>query len=360
MTKPSKDRKRIPTVREVAAQANVSPTTVSYVANGRGRVSEATRQRVVDAMKALGYAPNYHARALVQRQTQVIAVVIPRHADAFTDPYFTQLLRGIASQAEAVGYLLMIGNWPNGLNKDAEHRLLGHVDGVIVTEATLNEPGIRQLQEAHLPFVLVGGVQDPTIRDYVTTDGSDGMYQAVQYLYRCGHQAIAFLASPMRYKYSVWRLEGYRKALVDLGLSYNAQLIVEGDATEQGGFHATLELLAHAEGMFSAIIASTDLMAIGAMRALQRKHLSVPEHISLVGFDDSTPAQYTQPRLSTLRQDIVAVGKGVANMLIQKLTGRPYQSPIILPVRLIIRDSVRVIPPKLISTADDPKNLSKN
>lgn len=332
------------TILEIAQQAGVSPATVSRVLNNDENVSAFTRARVRVLMDKLNYQPSAAARGLAAGRTRILGLVIPMGVSAlFTDPYFPQLIQGIAAACNQFDYSTML--WL--AEPEYERRMLeqivsgGLIDGVIVASALVNDPVVQALRERHIPFVLVG--RHPVFQDihYVDVDNRISARDAVIYLLRLGYRRVATIAGPRNMIAGLDRLEGYRDALRARGLAPDPALIVESDFTEEGGAAAMRQLLTQSP---DAVFAASDAMALGALLAIRRAGKRVPEDIALVGFDDMPFAAHTDPPLTTMRQPIARAGFSAAELLIQRLGGDDDAPPrLILPTELVIRESCGIL-----------------
>jgi LacI family transcriptional regulator len=213
----------------------------------------------------------------------------------------------------------------------------GLVDGVIVSSMLLNDSLVQALFEGDLPFMLVGRHPTDERASYVDADNIGGAREAVTHLLRLGRRRVATITGPQNMTAGADRLTGYLAALRDRGLLSDPSLIVEGDFTEAGGYRAMQQLLAC---RLDALFAASDIMAIGAMRALREASLRVPEDVAVVGFDDLPQSTHSDPPLTTVRQPIYRLGSTTVDTLLD-LIDYPDSSPrrIVLPTELIVRAS---------------------
>jgi LacI family transcriptional regulator len=336
--------KKRPTQADVARLARVSQATVSYVLNESGAISmpEETRQRVQDAISALGYVPNTTARSLRTRKTFTIAAVIPD----ITNPYYPAFARGMQDICEQHGYDLVLYNTDGSAEKEQKClRALrrGHVDGVAMVVFHLSSQELLALGELGLGVALLAGGRAHAMScglDSVYVDTTAASRRAVSYLIERGHTRIGMIAGLHDTPPRAMRIEGYRHALAEAGLPLDTALIRDGDFSEQSGYQAAQELLALA-ALPTAIFASNDLMAVGALRALREAGLRVPQDLALVGFDDIPAARLLSPPLTTVTQFEERLGRRLAELLLERLEGRApegarYEE---LPYQLIIRES---------------------
>ncbi|MEV1009756.1 LacI family DNA-binding transcriptional regulator [Streptomyces sp. NPDC049881] len=338
-----------PTLEAVAAHAGVSRATVSRVVNGTPGVRPELRERVRRSVAALGYVPNSAARSLVTRRTGAVAVVIAEpETRVFADPFFAQQLRGIGSELSAhdTQLLLMLLEGRTDYERIERYLSGGHVDGVLMFSVHTDDPLPAMAAASGLPTVYGGRPGWPGAADgpgplYVDTDNRDGARQAVRHLLARGRRRIAVVTGPLDQTAAVDRLDGYLDAI---GRDTpDPALLVHGDFTVEGGARAMAELLDRSPTPPDAVFAGNDLMATGALRVLRARGLRVPDDVAVVGYDDLEPAAWSEPALTTVRQDVRRMGELMAALLLRLLPpGSPQgepPAPIITPARLVVRDS---------------------
>jgi len=331
------------TLEKVGQLAGVSRSTVSRVINGHPSVSGEVRERVWNVIRETGYQPHAAARSLVTRRTQIIGVIIPESvARLFVDPFFPLLLGGITATCNTRGYHLMLSLFNGPANPEELYRRLvhsGHLDGVVVASARLDDPLVCRLLQDEMPFILVGRHVDDRVR-YVDADNVGGARMAVEHLIRLGHRCIGAITGPLGTPAGADRLIGYRRALEASRIAVQEDLVVEGDYSKGSGATGMQQLL---PAQPSAVFCASDSMAIGALETIREAGLRVPDDIALVGFDDVPVATAVEPALTTVRQPIEGLGTMAAELLLNLLENPPDgQAPgqrIILPAKLIVRDS---------------------
>jgi len=272
-----------------------------------------------------------------------VAVLIPESMNRlFTDPFFPRLLTGIASRCNQRRYHLMLALFSESEGQGEMYTRVvggGHLDGVIIASAQTHDPLFGMLLKDGVPFVLAGRHPDDRV-NYVDVDNAGGARMAVEHLIRLGHTRIATITGPLTMASGEDRLAGYRQALEAHRLPVEDRLIVEGDYTEESGTLGVQRLLPASP---TAIFACSDVMAIGALKALREARVRVPQEIALVGFDDVSLASAVVPALTTVRQPIEHLGSMAADMLLNALNGEPEaHAPaqrIILPTQLVVRES---------------------
>ncbi|WP_240521709.1 LacI family DNA-binding transcriptional regulator [Amycolatopsis vastitatis] len=331
-----------PTLADVARAAGVSTATASRVLNGFPRVSPQRRKQVESAMLALGYARQRAARATTSRQTGSIALVVCEEVPRlFTDPYFPRIAAGVGRELTAVGLQLVLLTVP--ATDDYQEPVLryldgGHVDGALV----VGMHGRRPLDVGWLGIpVVFGGRPVQAGRSerlsYVDADNQGGARLATQRLLDGGRQTVATIAGPQDMTAGVDRLLGYRQAVTRAG-RYDDGLVVFGDFGQASGDYATSRLLSRRPDV-DGIFAASDMMAVGALRALRRAGRKVPEDVAVVGFDDLPISSWTDPPLTTVRQPVEEMGARMTGELLAMIDGSPPRRCTVLDTQLVPRKS---------------------
>lgn len=327
-------------LKDIARLAGVSKSTVSRVVNNQPNVNERTRQKVLDVIRQHNFRLNTAARALVTQQTRVLSVIIPQPlASTFTDPYFPSVIQSVSKVANEHDYAIMlwIGNDMEEEDRFGERILMnGLFDGALIASAVDNDPLVGRLSKAGFPYVLIGPPQFAHA-NYVDIDNRTGAYQAVVHLIGLHRRRIGTITGPSNMGAAKDRLCGYRNALSDAGVSYDANLVYEGNYDEPSGYQGALALLRQ---HVDAIFAASDMMALGVLRALTDHDVKVPDDVAVVGFDDMPFSSHTKPTLTTVHQPIAELGADAARTLIRLVEGQlvePYQ--VIFPAHLVVRES---------------------
>jgi LacI family transcriptional regulator len=337
----------LPTIHEVAKLSGVSVATVSRVFNGYPDVSRETRQRVLATAQKLDYTPSAAARTLVTQRSHLIGVILftGRDHPDLQHPFFLEVLVGLKHSLGAQGYDLMLfaGEQPAGAGgPHAYARRARHhrVDGVVVLAVDdAEEPELKKLVASGTPVVAVDLVVTGKRASYVVSENLDGARLAVRHLHGLGHRRIATIAGLSHHKPAADRLLGYRAELHDLGLERQADYEAQGDFYMQSGETAMRQLLGLHEPP-TAVFAASDMMAVGAVKAIEDAGLRCPEDIAIVGYDDIQLAEYFSPPLTTIRQDKRGLGAAAARSLVQMLEDPQASPPVLmLPVELVVRAS---------------------
>jgi len=329
------------TIKHVAKLADVSTATVSYVLNGTGTVTEATRQRVLAAVAELHYQPSHAARSLRGR-SHTLGLVLQALPGRLADPTLAEVLAGVSDAAALRGYYLLLAT-SSADETEAELCLnlarTGRVDGLLLLDMLVDDERAQLLAKQRIPHVCAGPAPASYGSPFVVVDGCVGAMQAIRHLLGLGHRRIGLIQLPSELAESEPRYLGYAEALADAGLASDPMLIVEAGRSEEDGYQAMSELLNVPEPP-TAVLACSDELAFGAMHALYDASLVIGQDVSLVGFDDVPLATHTHPPLTTLHQPRRAIGEQLAALLIDAVE-KPEHPPqrVTLNTRLVIRHS---------------------
>ncbi len=332
------------TLKDIAQKSGYSVTTVSRALAGYSDVNEQTRQHITEIAHALGYQPNLLARQFRNQRTQTLGLIIPAYDYTFSTGFYSQLMLGIGDAASLEHYDLLISAQEPGDSEMAAYRRMvagNRVDGMIIARTRQQDARIRYLKEQDHPFVVSGRSAPDEESDfpYIDVDSQAGIYTVVQHFVELGHRDIGLILPAPDMAFTEYRHEGYRRGLMEAGLPYRPEYVVNGDLWWSGGFQGTQSLLdRHPE--LTAIIACNDLMALGAMSAIQGRGLQVGRDVAVAGFDDIPAAEYAYPPLTTVHQPIYEIGQRLVRMLIGIITATPPQeTQVLLPSKLIVRAS---------------------
>jgi len=324
------------TIRDVAVRAGVSHQTVSRVINGVERVSPATRQKVEQAIAELGYRPNALAREMALGRAHTLACLSPN----LTDYTLASIIEGATSEAYRHGYYLMSASAPEEVTFATlvdELVASRRTEGLIVINPYIDTR--YQHVPANVPVVFVGARPRANAISSVMLDDEGAGRMATQHLLDLGHRRIALLTGPLAEDCSCDRQTGYESALRAAGLTLDPDLILEGDWSASSGYSAIRHWL-NSGISFTALFAQNDRMAVGAMHALQEAGLHVPQDVSVIGFDDMPLASYFAPPLTTMRQDMLAIGMEAARLLIQGIEHPAKERSIVrIAAELVVRGS---------------------
>ena len=334
---------RRPTSADVATEAGVSRTTVSFVLNGRSdvKIPAATRTRVLQAAERLGYHPHAPARQLAGGRSHVIALVLRQTAEQIAaDALLAETLRGLAIAARTGGFRVMVE--PLHLDgPDSSYAGLlraQHADGLVISGPRTDDPQLQSLVRDGFPVILQGALPDLDVTS-VDVDNVAGARDAVEHLIGLGHRRIACITNaPLVYTAAQERLAGYRAAHAAAGLPVDEGLVATGDFDAPSGHAAMRELLERTS--FDAVFAASDVVALGAIGALREAGLRVPRDCSVVGFDDIPLAAYFDPPLTTIRLPASELGQAAGRALLERIADPSADARrTLLPTELIVRAS---------------------
>ena len=319
------------TIRDVAHRAQVSVASVSRVLNGLGNVSEQTRNRVTDAVQALGYVPHAGARSLSLSRTNAIGVVLPDlHGE-----FFSEIMRGMDREASARGYLLLLSNMHAASDQShgALRAMRGRVDGLLVMAPHLAEADLAAALPTGIPTVLINTRGHAGGHPSIRLDNAAGVRAVIEHLAASGRRRLVHIAGPAGNFDAQQRSRACIEAAAGAGLELE---IVQGDFEEQSGAAAVTALL-EAGRQFDCIFAANDMMALGALHALRNGGRRVPEDVAVAGFDDIPLAGLLG--LTTVRVRIAELGKRTLERLIAILEGGSDRSDELHAPELVIRST---------------------
>ena len=329
-----------PTIADVAQAAGVSPQTVSRAINDKGEISAETKERIMEIARQLSFRPSNIARSLVKQQTTTIGIVIPD----ITNPFFSEIVRGVEDLAHLHSYNVFLCNTdevPERELSSIDSLLEKQVDGVILCSSRLEEGELAsKLKEFPFAVLINREIEEiPEKVRIISFDDRLGMCMAVNHLIQRGHKHIAFLAGPERSRSGQKRLSGYYSCLKENGISIDPGLVHFCEPSFEGGLNTFHKLLdAHPE--VTAVLCYNDLVAIGAIREILTRNLSIPADLSVIGFDDIPMAALVHPPLTTLRMPKREVGVIAMKILIDLLEGNnPAEYHKVFLPELIIRGS---------------------
>ncbi|WP_426236672.1 LacI family DNA-binding transcriptional regulator [Pseudomonas sp. TWP3-2] len=304
------------TIKDVAALAGISYTTVSHVVNKTRPVSQEVRLKVEAAIKTLDYVPSAVARSLKAKTTATIGLLVPNSLN----PYFAELARGIEDYCERNGYCVILCNSDDNPDKQRSYlRVLleKRIDGLIVASAGGDRGLAEGLAAVKTPMVIVDRSLDGVDADLVRIDHEYGAYLATRHLLELGHRDIATIGGPADTRVAQMRLAGFRRAMQEAGVEVVPERVLESDFTSTGGYNAAALLLANNPP--SAIFAGNDMIGIGVLRAAAERNVRVPSALSVIGFDDIQMSRYVYPALTTVGQSILQLGEMAAEVLLRRI-----------------------------------------
>lgn len=332
-------------IRDVAGEAGVSVATVSMVINNNPRISRATHGRVQRVIDRLGYRPSRPAQTLSGKYTQVIAVLLPALRHALADAYFGELLSGIADRAGKLGHKIIIEQAKPQYVKDGKHIELYErkfIDGYLCLGFNDKHKMLTDLATRQFPAIMVDNRFAGNQLDWIHCDYRLGAEQAMNCLLQLGHRKIAMIFAAPESATARDVLEVYTRRMAEQGMDRVDAWMADGMFTPEGGA-AAAEKLAGAHPDLSAILCGNDKMALGAMHYLAQKGISVPNDVSIIGFDDIQHLPFIHPSLTTVHLPLYELGTAAVDRLIEKVRGKAGSVTEVLPTHLILRGSTSIV-----------------
>lgn len=331
------------TIKDVASKANVSPSTVSRVLAGNGRIGKDTIIRVRKVLDELGYHPHHAAQGLVRRTTRTLGISLPRSAnDMFGNFFFPELMRGISSRASRDGYdILMTTGSQDREELAALTRIVRgrRVDGVILLSSRQDDPLIRLLEGEDFPYVLIGRNDDSTRALSVDTDNIKAAYELTQHLIAQGNHRIGFIGGPAHVMVHRDRRQGYHQAMEEAHYPVKKEWIIDSELLQESSFRA-ISMLMELEERPTALVVIDDAVCFGVLRGLGELGYQVPRDISLAAFNNIALSELSTPSLTSVDIGTYQLGYTAAHSLLQLLsTEEVDRHRYIIPHRLIVRES---------------------
>ena len=333
------------TLKQVAERANVSYQTVSKVLNNHPQeVSQETEQRILEAVRELGYRPNQIARNMRAKRSYMIgyswAQTTPDQVNHILDKFLTSMVQA----AENAGYHLLPFPFREGDGIVKAYQELidtGRVDAFVLSSVNYEDPRIAFLRERNFPFVAFGRSNPELDFPYVDVDGYDGIRQVMAHLISRGHQRIAAIAWPEDSRVGNERMRGYFESMQAAGFNVRPAWVERGEGTFEFGHSAAARLLKlPVADRPTAILALNDTQAIGALHTAREQGLVVGRNLAIVGFDDAPMSQYLHPALTTVRQPIHEAGRKCVEILVSLMKGEePLERHVLLAPELVLRAS---------------------
>jgi len=323
------------TIRDVASELGMSVATVSRALSQPELLRPETRERVLSVVAKLGYRPNVLARSLRRGQTHAIVLVVPK-----LSPFFLEIYAGAEEAAQTAGLAVLLGNSDGKPEREEayfDQVVSGRADGIILLTGVLPSAyadGKRAVPPMVAVLERIADHGAPVIR----IDHRAASAEITRHLIDLGHHRIAHIAGTRHAPSSEHRLSGYKDALAAAGIPFQGDLVIEGDFSMQSGADA-MEKLLDLDDPPTAVFAGNDEMAFGAVKAARLRGLSVPEDLSMVGFDDQTTAAFYNPPLTTIHTPCREIGRRAIQELVEQIAGADVSHEIVLPTRLIVRDS---------------------
>jgi LacI family transcriptional regulator len=331
------------TIRDVAKRLNLSITTVSRALDGYDDVAEGTRSLVERTAREMGYEPNRAARQLRRKRSDTIGYILPAHRPQFSDPFFSEFIAGLGDEVARHNFdLLVSASPPEQPEEQALYQRWAFgrkVDGFVLNRLRLYDWRVRFLAENKVPFVSLECSLDPFDQTCVKVDGEKGFRLLVDHLIELGHRRIAFIGGSPNLKLQVDRSKGFQIAMQENDLPLDADLLKEGDLTQESGYKAALALL-KMPAPPTAIACVNDQTAIGALHAAHELGYRPGEQLAIAGFDGIIESAYSEPPLTTVNQPIYEIACKLVCLLIDMILGNPVDvSEVQVMPELIVRAS---------------------
>lgn len=323
-------------IHDVAKEAGVSVATVSKVINNYPDVSDKTRKKVSQTIKELKYHPNVAARGLVKGRSWTVGVFV---TNSFKNPFVSELLEGIKTALQNSGYdlVLLSTRFDDPGYSFVEHCLSRNVDGVVGFGVARNDPHLEELLDSDIPTMFVDADIRGRRAGYITTENKAGIMQAVEHLAQLGHSRIAFISGKLDNAVGSLRHEGFTEGMKKHKLPVHPDYVRVSDYSMEGGTIAMNDLLALKERP-TAVVCTSDMMAFGAINVIHRNGLSVPEDISVIGFDNTYYSEIFSPALTTVNQNIPSIGSHAIENLIAMIENSDFAPSVVTePSNLIVR-----------------------
>lgn len=330
-------------IKKIAELAGVSVSTVSKIINNYSDISEETKTRVLQIMKETGYVPSNSAKTLATKKSNLIGVIFAGKLNIdFTHPFFIEVLNSFKKQMGVLGYDLLFFSNEKSHTVDGDYLARCRhfqVDGCIIVTGQQLEPSIYELDQSEIPCIGVDIELTGKTSGYIMSDNFNMAYKVVEHFYLQGYRELGYIGSTMESHISNIREKGYKNAIESFGLTIHDTWFMNGDTFfESSGYEAMKTMMKRGHAP-RAIFAASDLLAIGAMRALKEASLEVPKDIAIIGCDDIEACQYTTPTITTIRQNKEKIGKLAALMLFDLINNQAEASNIVVEPELIIRAS---------------------
>jgi len=339
------------TIKDIARLANCSLSTVSKALNGRQDVSEATRQRIMQIVAEYNFTPSAYGKGLKKQKTENIGVIFCRETRPLSaNPFYSRVLEGIEAELVINNYNLVLHLLPEVYRGEYPKMLKEHtVDGIILA-GVLDQDFVDLVKESGIPIVFVNPNFEIEGEDQIFIDDEHGAFQAIQYVISKGHQRIGFVSGDLNRISFKKRYDGYKKALAYHRIEYDDEIVRTGGL--ENGYDQVTALM-KLKNKPTVIFCTNDLNAIFGYKAIEDLGYSIPQDISIIGFDDIDLAKISNPPLTTVRVYKEEMGSIAVRILLEKINKTGHK-PVttLLPVRIVERDSVRDL--------NNPKNTVRH
>lgn len=332
------------TIYDIAKLANVSVATVSRVINGTAPVKHSTREKIERIIQQHQFQPNAMARSLLKKETGIIGIIVPD----LTNPFYTEVLEGAEQEALTTGHTFLLTNSVGDYQKESQYLSImreKRVDGMVFLGGRINLKAANEeldqelIQHASLiPTVLVNGTVKGNVLTRVATDEYAGACMAVQYLIDCGHTHIGFLGGELHMSTTSTKLRAFKKTLRDAGLDVREEWILTDSFSIDSGREKMNTLLQLAEKP-TAVLCVNDFVAIGAIKTAIDQEVSIPDEMSIVGFDDIPLSHHFIPEITTVSQEANELGRTAIQVLQKLMNHEKVKKHTVIEPKLIVRKS---------------------
>lgn len=331
------------TINDIAKAANVSASTVSRVIAGSNLISQETKDKVTKIMRQLDYHPNMLARSLVNRSTKIIGLLIPGNGKTFTIPFYSEILCGIVSSANRSGYKILLSNISSDKEDEKTINDLAHsciVEGFILMTSKIHDSSLKTLTKINFPFVMVGKPEASFQNkiNWVDNDNFEAGYRLTKHFIDNGHKKIAFIGVTDKYMVTIDRLNGYKQALSDNGITFDENLVVNGEFMKNNA-SSMVEDLFDRKINFTGLIAEDDYQAFSAVSYLNSNSLTVPDDIAVAGFNNVPQSEYFVPPITSVDVHPYTLGEKAFDLLLKTLGNSHVKCHEYVKTDIIVRRS---------------------
>ncbi|WP_226037093.1 LacI family DNA-binding transcriptional regulator [Aquibacillus saliphilus] len=330
------------TIKDIARMAGVSPGTVSKVINNTGSISPKTISRVMKIIEDTGYKPSFSAKSLATKRSNLIGLIYAGEVNVeFNHPFFNQVINAFKTAIGKLGYdILIFSNNQFSNDKEDYLRRCKHyqLDGCLVIAGEHLEEAVYELDQSNVPCVGVDIELKGPKSSFVTTDNNKASAKVIEYFYLNSIKEVAFIGGPEDSIISNIRKEGFINYMNQFGMTFRDDWLQYGDYFEDSGYNAMKRIL-HIHPYPEAVFAASDMMALGAVRAIKEADLKIPDEIKIIGCDDIEACRYSDPPLATVKQDKDKMGRLAAHMLHDLINSNTDPSSVLVDPELIIRKS---------------------
>jgi LacI family transcriptional regulator len=335
------------TIREIAKMAGVSPATVSKIMNNYGGISSETKEKVMNIIDSTGYQPTFSAKSLATKKSNLIGLIYAGKINVeLNHPFFNDVVNAFKKTVGMMGYdILIFSNEKFNKERDVDYLPRARhfqVDGCLIIAGEEIESAIYDLDQSEIPCVGVDIELTGPKSSYVMTDNHKVSSKVVEHLYLHSIRDIAYISGAKDSPVSKARNEGFINTMNQFGIPIREEWIQYGDFHEQSGYDAMNKILSKSPYP-KVVFATSDMMALGAMKAIREHGLKIPEDIGLIGCDDIEACRYSDPKLTTVKQDKEKLGRLAANMLMDIINGQTEPKTVLVDPELIVRESCGVV-----------------